>query len=141
MKFCVPVEVARDDNGNVQWKCLVCGELSNGFDLAAHFPNKIYRPCGKQIGPSSVKRLLNFSIATITHVYNRLPTCTQSQIDERAAICKACEFFRPNSIVRNVGVCTHPDCGCCVDSQKWFISKLAWADQECPIKKWRAVGR
>jgi hypothetical protein len=30
-------------------------------------------------------------------------------------------------------------CGCNVNNKKIFMNKLAWADQECPDKKWLKV--
>jgi hypothetical protein len=28
-------------------------------------------------------------------------------------------------------------CGCNVNTKKVFLNKLAWADQECPLGKWK----
>lgn len=28
-------------------------------------------------------------------------------------------------------------CGCNVNNKKIFLNKLAWADQECPLGKWK----
>ena len=28
-------------------------------------------------------------------------------------------------------------CGCNVNGKKVFLNKLAWADQECPLGKWK----
>lgn len=147
MSYCIPKEILRNAEGGVYWVCTVCNKESNGFDLAEHFPNKIYRPCSggvhrgnvKTVPPAMPRRALNFTIAAIKHIYNRMPTCTQSQIDDRVAICKVCEYYKPDVVNPDIGICAHPECGCCVDANKWLVSKLAWADQECPIKKWLAI--
>lgn len=70
------------------------------------------------------------------HALAGVPTCTQAQIDERHAICKACELYRPDDENHEVGVCTHAACGCSIKRDAWFVNKLAWADQECPVGKW-----
>ena len=31
-------------------------------------------------------------------------------------------------------------CGCNINTKKKFMNKLAWADQECPIGKWKKIG-
>jgi hypothetical protein len=30
-------------------------------------------------------------------------------------------------------------CGCAISNKKIFLNKLAWADQECPIGKWKKL--
>ena len=34
---------------------------------------------------------------------------------------------------------SNPSCGCPVGQELKFISKLAWADQECPIAAWPKI--
>ena len=80
--------------------------------------------------PSLSKRLKNFTVSTIKHVAKGMPTCTQEEINERLAICDKCKWFRGGSCRK---------CGCSCNSNKKFLNKLAWADQECPIGKWGKI--
>jgi hypothetical protein len=91
--------------------------------------------------PSLVRRIKNFSVAAITHFLNGSPTCTDNQILERFEICKKCEFFRPRKLNPAVGKCSHIKCGCSTKALKAYLNKLAWADQECPIQKWRKIDK
>lgn len=76
------------------------------------------------------KRIWRFSKAAISHVCKGMPTCNQEQINERLSICKGCKHF-------NNGSCRK--CGCNCNNNKKFLNKLAWADQQCPIGKWKKV--
>ena len=88
--------------------------------------------------PSIAKRLLNFSRASISHVLAGCPTCTDEQIAERYAICRGCELHRQHPDNPAIGYCSHPTCGCTITIEG-FVSKLAWADQQCPLGKWPAI--
>jgi len=85
-------------------------------------------------GIPQARRFFNFTVAAIAHLFNGVPSCTQEQIDVRIALCRECSFYK--AVSENFGYCTHKDCGCGVTDKKAFISKIAWADQHCPIKKW-----
>ena len=89
--------------------------------------------------PPLFQRLANFSRAAIAHALSGNPTCSQAQIDERLAICRACEKFKPDTDRPDLGVCTHSKCGCKVRREEKYLNKLAWADQECPLGKWKRV--
>ena len=56
--------------------------------------------------------------------------CTQEQIDERMDICNGCEFYKNNTCLK---------CGCALSREKNYMNKLLWADQSCPINKWRSI--
>ena len=77
--------------------------------------------------PSFIDRIKNFAEASIQHISSGSPVCTDEQIEHRYQICRSCEFFKNHT-------CTK--CGCPISATKKFASKLAWADQECPIGKW-----
>ena len=109
---------------------------------------KIRRNCGtatdartptEQAIPGVARRFKNFTLAAISHVFAGAPTCTQDQINSRHATCMACELYRPDKDNREVGVCSHSSCGCGVSRQDKFVSKLAWADQVCPLDKWPSI--
>jgi len=86
-------------------------------------------------GISEAKRFINFTLASIRHVVRGAPTCTQEQIDARIAICRACELYK--GVTPELGYCTHASCGCSITDMRGYVSKLAWADQSCPIGLWR----
>lgn len=80
-------------------------------------------------------RLANFSKAAISHVTAGAPTCSDEQIAERLSICRTCDQFKPDADNPEIGACGK--CGCPVsDLLPKFVSKLAWADQHCPLEKW-----
>ena len=66
------------------------------------------------------------------HIYAGLPKSTIDQIKNRYDICLICDKF--NSIKSECSVC-----GCLVNNKKRFFNKLAWADQECPLGKWKKL--
>ena len=74
-----------------------------------------------------IERAYLRAIATAQHVAAGMPMASDEEIIRRHDICMACEFFKDNSCSK---------CGCPVYRDKKFISKLAWADQSCPVGKW-----
>jgi hypothetical protein len=89
--------------------------------------------------PPFYQRLANFSRAAVAHALNGSPTCSQDQIDQRLAICRGCEKFQPDMEHPDLGVCTDSKCGCKLRREEKYLNKLAWADQECPLGKWKRV--
>lgn len=76
---------------------------------------------------SFVQKVVNFGKAMSSHIAEGLPQCSDEQILKRYKICEGCDFF-------DNGTCSK--CGCPLFRNKRYVSKLAWADQECPIGKW-----
>ena len=74
-----------------------------------------------------LEKAKNFAVASAKHVAAGMPTCSEEEIIRRHDICMGCEFFNDNSCGK---------CGCPIARDKKFISKLAWADQSCPVGKW-----
>jgi uncharacterized paraquat-inducible protein A len=68
----------------------------------------------------------------IFHIYAGFPKCTQQEINERFNICLGCDSFDSNQ-----SQCM--ECGCNVNNKKIFMNKLAWADQHCPLDKWKSL--
>ena len=91
-------------------------------------PEKIVQQCVF----SPVLRTMRFTKEAIAHLLNGSPTCTQQQLDERFAVCQACKWFRGNT-------CNHQKCGCNVNGAQKYLNKLAWAEQECPDGRWKAI--
>jgi hypothetical protein len=120
---------------NPELTCPLCG-----FDIRTIGGDATWlRECPENTAPappSVPRRLANFTLASIAHVLRGSPTCSQEQIDQRHAICMGCELYIPDPNNRLVGVCSHKSCGCEVTRQDKFVSKLAWADQQCPLAKW-----
>jgi hypothetical protein len=77
------------------------------------------------------QKVINFAAAAAKHVAAGAPRCTDEQIAARHDICLGCEHYHG-------GACSQ--CGCPVSREKNLISKLAWADQSCPVGKWGPVG-
>lgn len=61
-----------------------------------------------------------------------MPMCSDEEIIRRHDICRTCEFLVDDA-------CTQ--CGCPVSRVAGYVSKLSWADQECPVGKWGKVER
>lgn len=65
------------------------------------------------------------------HIWLGFPKCTLEQIEKRFKICsESCDMY-------NTKDSTCMMCGCNLSRKKIFLNKLAWADQECPLGKWR----
>jgi hypothetical protein len=80
--------------------------------------------------PGFIDKVIGFGKAATQHLAKGNPKCTEEQIAERYDICKSCEFFQNN-------ICAK--CGCNLVREQIYMNKLAWADQSCPIGKWKAV--
>jgi hypothetical protein len=70
-----------------------------------------------------------FLKSLLFHIGAGFPRSTQKQIDLRYNICMGCDRFNKKD-----NECM--ECGCSINQKKIFMNKLAWADQECPLKKW-----
>lgn len=81
-------------------------------------------------GPSLLQKAASFAASAAKHVACGMPKATQEQIDARFAVCQTCEFFDGHA-------CTK--CGCPIVREQAFISKLAWANEKCPVDKWGPV--
>ena len=77
--------------------------------------------------PSFLAKFRNFAVASAKHVAAGAPMASDSEIIRRHDICTACEFFADNACQK---------CGCPVVRAKQYVSKLSWADSECPVGKW-----
>lgn len=77
--------------------------------------------------PSFLTKLKNFAVSSAKHVATGMQLASDEEIIRRHDICQGCEFLKDNA-------CTK--CGCPVNRAKKYISKLSWANEECPIGKW-----
>lgn len=87
-------------------------------------------PTREQGAPSFVQKVRNFATAAAGHVAAGMPMASDEEIIRRHDICLACEHLVDNA-------CTQ--CGCPVSRVRGYVSKLSWADQECPLGKWGKV--
>ena len=102
-------------------------------ELTGKFICKI---CGVKLPVNaSMNKVTNFASAATAHAAAGNPTVTKEVMQERLAICRSCPLFKPNANQVG-GVCTHETCGCNIQDNLNYLNKIAWADQECPIKRW-----
>jgi len=87
----------------------------------------LHAPVMPPVPPSLVIRGWNFAAAMARWTLAGMPRRTQEEIDERLAICQACDFLQNDH-------CTK--CGCaCVESNR-LINKLSLSTENCPDGKW-----
>jgi hypothetical protein len=77
--------------------------------------------------PGFLEKVKNFAAAATGHVAAGMPMASDEEIIRRHDICLGCEHLQDNA-------CTQ--CGCPVSRVRGYVSKLSWADSECPIGKW-----
>lgn len=81
----------------------------------------------------SIQRIKTFLKSLLFHIYSGFPKSSKEQILYRFDICsKACDMYNKKDQ-------TCMMCGCYVNDKKIFLNKLAWADQECPLGKWKKI--
>lgn len=104
--------------GNI---CAVCGRATRN-------PQSV-RVCtgAPRSAPGFLEKVRNFAAATAQHVAAGMPMASDAEIIRRHDICLACEHLVDNA-------CTQ--CGCPVARVRGYVSKLSWADSECPVGKW-----
>lgn len=78
-------------------------------------------------GPRLLEKVANFAVAAAGHIAAGVPMASDDEIARRYAICAQCEFLVNDSCAK---------CGCGVSRIRGYVSKLSWADQECPVGKW-----
>ena len=127
----------REEAGRKIYQCEKCG-----YDTKFENAERICEPIIQtQYGePSLAKKIGNFSFAYAKHLYKGMPTVNQEQLDERLKICKECPLFKKKEAMVG-GICTHESCGCTITDEITFLNKIAWADQECPLKKWLQISQ
>lgn len=84
-------------------------------------------PMPTRDGPGFLTKVKNFAAAAAQHVAAGMPMASDEEIIRRHDICLACEHLQNDAC--NL-------CGCPVSRVAGYVSKLSWADQECPIGKW-----
>lgn len=77
--------------------------------------------------PSLLTKAANFAAAAAKHVAAGAPMASDEEVARRFAICQGCEFYDGKACSK---------CGCPVNRERAYLSKLSWADQSCPVGKW-----
>lgn len=111
------------------YQCQNCGIIMQSIDgyppvFICSEPLKGYK---EESEIDFVSKLKNFAKSTVDHISSGMKLCTDEQIINRHNICKSCEFFKDDTCSK---------CGCPLHRTKMYISKLSWAEQECPVGKW-----
>ena len=128
-----------------QYKCVFCGFIVSDNKIHKNCTGGVHNtpktPPIKQTSPPLERppfaaRVFNFAKAAIKHAAKGNPQCTEDEILNRLEICKECELFNKQG---DGGICAHKNCGCNLKAQQQYLNKLAWADQECPTKKWLKI--
>jgi hypothetical protein len=105
-------------------KALVCVHCGH---RAQRMPT--YRRCPAQGTDAQgiLQKAKNFASAAASHVAAGMPMASDEEIIRRHDICRQCEHLVNDAC--NL-------CGCPVSRVAGYVSKLSWADQECPAGKW-----
>jgi len=76
-----------------------------------------------------LNKIVTFVVSLFNHIKRGSPKSSQKLINQRYDICLLCSEFIVERSECNV-------CGCNINNKKILLNKLAWADQDCPLKKW-----
>jgi hypothetical protein len=75
-------------------------------------------------------RIVTFIKSLFWHIRLGLPKSSNETIQYRYNICIKCDSY--DQINKQ---CLQ--CGCNISNKRIFLNKLAWADQNCPLDKWK----
>jgi hypothetical protein len=117
------------------YTCENCGLTLPRGDIKANCKATLNDLPPNTESPSLLQRAWNFGKAAINHVLAGNPVVPEEVMKARLDICRSCPLFKPNHNQVG-GVCTHSSCGCNIQDNLDYLNKIAWADQECPIKRW-----
>lgn len=94
--------------------------------FAGQMPDRPQSISKKKSSPGLFQKGLNYFRSLGSHILAGFPKTPEPVYMERLRICDTCDRRNPDS-----WECT--ECGCPMDE------KAAWAEQECPLKKWLKV--
>lgn len=128
MSDCVLSPVGLCHDGRVLLKCEKCGaEICSTVATIAEKRHTCGDTAAKPKKQSMISSALSFAAAAASHASRGFPIASDDEIERRHSTCLQCEFLVDDACSK---------CGCPISRAKKFISKLAWADQECPVGKW-----
>lgn len=114
--------------------CARCGRVTLRPDLPRNCrPNDDFeqpQPLNEmpeRNAPGFLEKVKNFAVAAAGHVAAGMPMASDEEIVRRHDICLQCEHLVN-------GACSQ--CGCPISRIRGYVSKLSWADSECPVGKW-----
>lgn len=118
-----------DSSGTV---CVRCGYVAplTGVIRNCVMPHDAQPPVEQmpaRSAPGFLEKVRNFATAAAGHVAAGMPMASDEEIIRRHDLCLACEHLVNDA-------CTQ--CGCPVARVRGYVSKLSWADSECPVGKW-----
>jgi len=95
-----------------------------GYELAGS-RTRVFRACdaAPKESPSLFQKAANFAAAAAQHVAAGAPMASEAEVARRHDICTACPHFDGKAC----GLC-----GCPVNRERNWLSKLSWTDQKCP---------
>lgn len=96
--------------------------IQNSINISEDIKNSPNAQPSTQL-PSNTEMAKNFLKAAASHVANGMRNASEEKIQERLAICDACEFK-----IRESNRCGK--CGC------FLGKKTQWESSTCPINKW-----
>ena len=124
----MPCVVARDGD---EWTIDVDSEFYPRTPRAGYGRPQSPEPdLARTDAPGFLTKVKNFAAAAASHVAAGMPMASDADIIKRHDICLQCEHFKDNA-------CSL--CGCPLSRVAGYVSKLSWADQECPAGKWGKV--
>jgi ribosomal protein L37E len=121
-------------NGD-QWTIDIESEFYPRLPKAGYLPQPVASQPDliRTDAPSFLAKVKNFASSAVQHVAAGLPMCSDEEIIRRHDICLTCEHLQKDA-------CSL--CGCPLARVRGYVSKLSWADQECPAGKWgKAVSK
>lgn len=114
--------------------CEVCGaprvnarQICGSWRPKVHQQLMAFQQMPTSSAPGLLEKVRNFATAAAGHVAAGMPMASDAEIIRRHDICLGCEHLQDNA-------CTQ--CGCPVARVRGYVSKLSWADSECPVGKW-----
>jgi len=100
---------------------------SEFYPRVSRLPESPVEQMPARSAPGFIEKVRNFAAAAAGHVAAGMPMASDEEVVRRHDICLGCEFLHDNACVK---------CGCPVSRVRGYVSKLSWADQECPEGKW-----
>jgi len=113
--------------------CAICGLAMRGPNVLRECDTRDqHRPLVQQDlahtdAHGFLTKVKNFASAAVSHVAAGMPMASDAEIIRRHDICLTCEHLMNDACKL---------CGCPVSRVYGYLSKLSWADQECPAGKW-----
>jgi hypothetical protein len=123
----MPCVVAKDSD---QWTIDTESEFYPRVSRLPPPPTEPAEEMPAREAPGFLEKVKNFAAAATGHVAAGMPMASDEEIIRRHDICLGCEHLQNNA-------CTQ--CGCPISRVRGYVSKLSWADSECPAGKWGKV--